>query len=179
MAWAQSWGWGTFLAQGGEMLGTGGRNRSQKSCGQMRKPHESELNSQTPQFSAHVQLPRASQHSRLVQAPEGTRPPPCYPRADGQGRAGVRVASVTALWTPSPCPGLLALLISPCLSPPPTCLLGLSSPPQTPQACSGSAQRGAAPSTSCPLGAPGPHLLRLQQGARKDAGSGADLVQLG
>lgn len=79
VAWAQSWGWGTFLAQGGEMLGTGGRNRSQKSCGQMRKPHESELNSQTPQLSAHVQLPRASQHPRLLQAPEGTRPPPSYP----------------------------------------------------------------------------------------------------
>lgn len=42
------WEWGIFLAQGGEMLGTGlWESRPQNSCRQIRKSHDSDLNSQT------------------------------------------------------------------------------------------------------------------------------------
>ena len=71
------------------MLGTSGGNRSQKSCGQISKPHESELNSQTPQLGGHVRLPRASQPP-LGQAPAGARPSSALPPSRWRGGVGVR-----------------------------------------------------------------------------------------
>lgn len=138
------------------MLGTGGGNRSQKSCGQISKPHESELNFQTPQLSAHVGLRRAR-----LSLPSGGRQqgpaPPRDPQADGRGGVGVTVAGVTARWAPPfqlaspapalasrlcwalrptiPCPpgGLQALLVFPDLSPPPApCLASVPLPGHPP-----------------------------------------------
>lgn len=148
------------------MLGTGGRKRSQKSCGQISKPHESELNSQTPQLSAHGRIPWASSLP-LVQAPEGARPPQRHPRADGQGGAGVRVASVPALWAP-PAPAQASSLP-----------IGPEFPsPNTPSVLWVGTAGGNPWHLLFPLDLQAPHLLRPQQGARKDTGSEAGLVQL-
>lgn len=110
--------------------------RSQKSCGQISKPHESELNSQTPQLSAHGRLPRASSLPlcRRLKAP-GL--PSVTPEQMGRVEQGSGWPVCLLCGHPQP------------LLWPPACPLDLSSPPQASQVCSGSAQLGAAPGTSC------------------------------